>query len=175
MYPYLLRNVAIEKPNHVWSTDITYIPMRGGFLYLTAVIDWYSRFILSWEISNSLDSVFCCEALGHALKRWGQPTIFNTDQGSQFTSTDFLAPLKKRDIKISMDGRGRAIDNVYIERFWWSLKYELIYPGNFEDGITLHRAVTDYIGFYNFQRPHQALNYSVPAKRYNLARPVEAG
>ncbi len=117
IYPYLLRGIAIERPNHVWSTDITYIPMRGGFLYLVAVMDWFSRYVLSWELSNTLETGFCLSAL-HAAFRFGQPEIWNSDQGSQFTSADFLAPLKKRGISISMDGRGRALDNVFIERLW---------------------------------------------------------
>jgi len=130
VYPYLLRGVAIERPNHVWSTDITYLPMRGGFLYLVAVMDWFSRFVLSWELSNTMETGFCLAALEAAF-RFGQPEIWNSDQGSQFTSADFLAPLKSRGIAISMDGRGRALDNVFIERLWRSLKYELIYPGDF--------------------------------------------
>jgi len=127
IYPYLLRGVSIDRPNHVWSTDITYIPMHGGFLYLVAVMDWYSRFVLSWELSNTMETGFCLAALEAAF-RFGQPEIWNSDQGSQFTSAEFLAPLKKRSISISMDGRGRALDNVFIERLWRSLKYELIYP-----------------------------------------------
>jgi putative transposase len=130
IYPYLLRGVSIERPNQVWSTDITYIPMHGGFLYLVAVMDWYSRFVLSWELSNTMETGFCLAALEAAF-RFGQPAIWNSDQGSQFTSAEFLAPLKKRGISISMDGRGRALDNVFIERLWRSLKYELIYPGDF--------------------------------------------
>jgi putative transposase len=129
IYPYLLRDVVIERPNQVWSTDITYIPLRGGFLYLVAVMDWFSRYVLSWELSNTMETGFCLEALDTAF-RFGQPEIWNSDQGSQFTSADFLAPLKKRGISISMDGRGRALDNVFIERLWRSLKYELIYPGD---------------------------------------------
>jgi putative transposase len=128
IYPYLLRGVSIERPNQVWSTDITYIPMHGGFLYLVAVMDWFSRFVLSWELSNTMETGFCLAALEAAF-RFGQPEIWNSDQGSQFTSPDFLAALKKCDISISMDGRDRALDNVFIERLWRSLKYELIYPG----------------------------------------------
>src|ERR1700733_7994079 len=134
IYPYLLRGVEILRPNHVWSTDITYLPMRGGFLYLVAVMDWFSRFVLSWEISNTMETGFCLAALDAAF-RFGQPEIWNSDQGSQFTSADFLAPLKSRGIAISMDGRGRALDNVFIERLWRSLKYELIYPGDFASGL----------------------------------------
>ena len=169
VYPYLLRDVEIHAPNHVWSTDITYIPMRNGFLYLTAVIDWHSRFILSWELSNSLDASFCRDALHNAF-RWGQPLIFNTDQGSQFTSVDFLKILKNRSIKISMDGRGRAIDNIFIERFWRSIKYELIYLSDFADGAELHQAISRYVDYYNYERPHQSLHYATPAKRFPPAR-----
>ena len=172
VYPYLLRDVAIVAPNQVWSTDITYIPMRNGFLYLTAVIDWHSRFILSWELSNTLDASFCRSALIHAF-RWGQPLIFNSDQGSQFTSVDFLQILKDRSIRISMDGCKRAIDNIFIERFWRSLKYELIYLFDCADGIELHRAIGRYIDYYNFERPHQSLHYSTPALWFPPARGTE--
>ena len=140
IYPYLLRGVAIERPNQVWSTDSTYIPMRGGFLYLVAVMDWYSRFVLSWKLSNTMET--------------GQPEIWNSDQGSQFPSADFLAPLQQRRILISMDGRGRALDNVFIERLWRSLKYELIYPGDFASGLELFPALESYFRFYNHRRPH---------------------
>ena len=136
--------------------------MRGGFLYLVAIMDWFSRFVLSWELSNTIDTGFCLAALAAAF-RFGQPEIWNSDQGSQFTSADFLAPLKKRGISISMDGRGRALDNVFIERLWRSLKYELIYPGDFADGAELMAALDGYFQFYNHQRPHQALGYRTPA------------
>jgi putative transposase len=162
VYPYLLRGVAIERANHVWSTDITYLPLHGGFLYLVAVMDWFSRFVLSWELSNSLETGFCLTAL-HAAFRFGQPEIWNSDQGSQFTSAELLAPLKQRSIAISMDGRGRALDNVFIERLWRSLKYELIYPGDFQNGEEMLRALNSYFHFYNYQRPHQALGYQTPA------------
>jgi putative transposase len=162
IYPYLLRGVSIERPNQVWSTDITYVPMHGGFLYLVAVMDWFSRFVLSWELSNTMETGFCLTALESAF-RFGQPEIWNSDQGSQFTSPDFLAPLKKRDILISMDGRGRALDNVFIERLWRSLKYELVYPGDFNSGADLFQALDRYFRFYNHQRPHQALAYRTPA------------
>ena len=136
--------------------------MRGGFLYLVAVMDWFSRYVLSWELSNTMETGFCLAAL-HAAFRFGQPEIWNSDQGSQFTSADFLAPLKKRGISISMDGRGRALDNVFIERLWRSLKYELIYPGDFATGLDLFPALENYFHFYNHQRPHQALGYQTPA------------
>ena len=162
IYPYLLRGVAIERPNQVWSTDITYVPMHGGFLYLVAVMDWFSRFVLSWELSNTMETGFCLSALETAL-RLGQPEIWNSDQGAQFTAEDFLAPLKQRGVLISMDGRGRALDNVFIERLWRSLKYELIYPGDFANGVDLFSALEHYFHFYNHQRPHQALGYRTPA------------
>jgi putative transposase len=162
VYPYLLRDVSIERPNQVWSTDITYIPMKAGFLYLVAVMDWFSRFVLSWELSNTMETGFCLAALEAAF-RFGQPEIWNSDQGSQFTAADFLAPLKRRGVSISMDGRGRALDNVFIERLWRSLKYELIYPGDFVSGSELMTALAQYFHFYNHRRPHQALGYRTPA------------
>ena len=165
VYPYLLRGVSIERPNQVWSTDITYIPMRAGFLYLVAVMDWFSRFVLSWELSNTMETGFCLAALESAF-RFGQPEIWNSDQGSQFTAAEFLAPLKKRNISISMDGRGRALDNVFIERLWRSLKYELIYPGDFASGAELLPALDRYFHFYNHRRPHQALGYRTPAELF---------
>jgi putative transposase len=162
IYPYLLRGIEIVRPNQVWSTDITYIPMRGGFLYLVAVMDWFSRFVLSWELSNTMETGFCLAALNAAF-HLGQPEIWNSDQGSQFTAAEFLAPIKNRAIAISMDGRGRALDNVFIERLWRSLKYELIYPGDFSSGLELWPALEEYFHFYNHQRPHQALGYRTPA------------
>jgi putative transposase len=165
VYPYLLRGISIERPNQVWSTDITYIPMRAGFLYLVAIMDWFSRFVLSWELSNTMETGFCLAALEAAF-RFGQPEIWNSDQGSQFTAADFLAPLKERGIRISMDGRGRALDNVFIERLWRSLKYELIYPGDFASGAELMPALDRYFHFYNHRRPHQALGYRTPADLY---------
>ena len=165
VYPYLLRGVAIERPNQVWSTDITYVPMQGGFLNLVAVMDWFSRYVLSWELSNTMETGFCLAALETAL-RFGQPEIWNSDQGAQFTAADFLAPLKRRGIAISMDGRGRALDNVFIERLWRSLKYELIYPGDFADGAELFAALQRYFRFYNHRRPHQALDYRTPAELF---------
>lgn len=166
VYPYLLRGVSIERPNQVGSTDMTYSPMRGGFLYLVAIMDWFSRFVLSWELSNTMETGFCLAALELAFGRFGQPEIWNSDQGSQFTSADFLAPLKERRILISMDGRGRALDNVFIERLWRSLKYELIYPGDFATGAELFPALDRYFHFYNHQRPHQALGYRTPAELF---------
>lgn len=170
VYPYLLRGVSIERPNQVWSTDITYVPMRSGFLYLVAIMDWFSRFVLSWELSNTMEVGFCLSALEAAF-RFGQPEIWNSDQGAQFTAADFLAPLKKRGVSISMDGRGRALDNVFIERLWRSLKYELIYPGDFDSGSELMAALDRYFRFYNQRRPHQALGYRTPADLYPC-RPI---
>lgn len=165
IHPYLLRNVTIERPDHVWSTDITYIPMRGGFLYLVAVMDWFSRYVLSWELSNTMETSFCLAALDAAF-RHGKPEIFNSDQGAQFTSSDFIAALRQRQVRISMDGRGRCLDNVFIERLWRSLKYELIYPGDFAGGDQLWPALDRYFDFYNRRRPHQALGYKTPADLY---------
>jgi len=157
VYPYLLRGLKVEEPNHVWCTDITYIPMRQGFLYLVAIMDWSTRAILSWRLSNTLDSVFCVEALKEAMALYGKPEIFNTDQGSQFTSNDFTEVLKTGGVKISMDGKGRCIDNVFIERFWRSLKYECIYLRELEDGLGAARAIGTWIKEYNWERPHSSL------------------
>lgn len=165
VYPYLLRDMLIEEPNQVWSTDITYIPMREGFVYLTAVIDWYSRYVLSFELSNSLDSSFCVRALETALEI-ASPKIFNTDQGAQFTSDDFTSILKERSIKISMDGKGRAIDNVFVERLWRSLKYELIYLKEFTSVSQLYNELRSYFHFYNSERFHQALDNRRPEELY---------
>ena len=165
IYPYLLRGVEIDRPDKVWSTDITYIPMRGGFLYLAAVMDWHSRFVLGWELSNTLDTGFCLAALETALAQ-GRPEIFNSDQGSQFTSVEFTSALLERGIAISMDGRGRCLDNVFIERLWRSVKYELVYPGDFADGHQLGTALHAYFEFYNNQRPHQGLGNRTPATLY---------
>lgn len=163
IYPYLLRDLTVERPNQVWCTDITYVPMRRGFLYLVAVMDWFSRYVLSWELSSTMDTGFCLAALQAALGQ-GVPEIFNTDQGSQFTSSDFTGALRQRQIRISMDGRGRWMDNVFIERLWRSIKYELIYPGDFADGHQLWVALENYFRFYNHARRHQALRYRTPAE-----------
>ena len=162
-YPYLLRGVQIERFNQVWSTDITYVPMRKGFLYLTAVMDWHSRYVLSWELSNTMESLFCVEALERALE-WGEPEVFNTDQGAQFTSEAFTKVLLDKRIAISMDGRGRALDNVLIERLWWTLKYEEIYPKAYADGLALHQGLGDYFAYYNGERRHWALDKKTPAE-----------
>ena len=166
IYPYLLRGLEIYKPNQVWSTDITYIPMKHGFMYLVAVMDWYSRRVLSWRISNSMDSKFCVEALNEALDKYGNPEIFNTDQGSQFTSNEFTGVLEEKGIKISMDGKGRALDNVYIERLWWSVKHEKIYLNAYENGNDLYHGLKDYFQFYNQRRFHRSLNRQTPDTVY---------
>jgi len=163
IYPYLLRDLAIERPNQVWSTDITYIRMPKGFMYLTAIIDWYSRYVITWELSNSLDGHFCQVALKRALAQ-AQPEIFNTDQGVQFTANAFTDCLKAAQVKISMDGRGRALDNIFVERLWRSVKYELIYLHDFVTVSELMTALSDYFYFYNHQRLHQSLAYLVPAE-----------
>jgi putative transposase len=166
IYPYLLKGLAIERVNQVWSTDITYVPMANGFLYLCAVIDWYSRYILSWRLSNTLLADFCVDALNEALTKWGKPEIFNTDQGSQFTSQSFLSPLIDNDIRVSMDSKGRALDNIFIERFWRTIKYEHIYLRAYGDGQELNRGLTEYFRFYNQERKHQSLGYQTPAVWY---------
>ena len=170
IYPYLRREVVVSRPNQVWSTDITYIPMRSGFLYLVAIMDWFSRLVLSWDLSNTMGVDFCRSALEEAL-RAGRCEIFNSDQGSQFTASQFLQPLKDQSIRISMDGRGRAMDNVFIERLWRSVKYELIYPGEFDSGAELWSALSRYFDHYNFRRPHQALGCRTPADLYWNRRP----
>jgi putative transposase len=166
IYPYLLRGVNITHPNQVWSTDITYLPLAGGFMYLTAVIDWFSRYVLTWRLSNTLDSLFCVEALSQALTL-GKPEIFNSDQGVQFTALSFTSLLQQADIQISMDGRGRALDNIFIERFWRSLKYEDIYLNCYETVPLLVHGLTRYFDLYNYQRPHQSLGYQTPALVYS--------
>jgi len=166
IYPYLLRNVAIERVKQVWSTDITYMPMRQGYMYLSAVIEWYSRYVLAWELSNTLESSFCVKALERALAR-GRPEVFNTDQGSQFTSEAFTGVLLEKEIAISMDGRGRALDNVFIERLWWTVKYENIYPRSYADGHALHRGIGDYFDYYNNERKHSALDKQTPSEVFH--------
>lgn len=160
-YPYLLRNMEINRVNQVWSADITYIPMKRGFMYLVAIIDWHSRYVISWRLSNSLDSSFCVEALQEALLT-GTPEIFNTDQGAQFTSKEFTNILKDARIAISMDGRGRALDNVFIERLWWSVKYEDVYPNAYENGFLLYAGLDRYFKYYNDERKHSALDKRTP-------------
>lgn len=162
IYPYLLNGLSINDINQVWSSDITYIPMKSGFLYLVTIIDWYSRYVLSWRIANSLDSTFCIDALDEALSL-GCPEIFNTDQGTQFTSESHTSRLNANKIKISMDGKGRALDNIFIERLWRSLKYEYVYLHAPETGKELYHGLYDYFNFYNNERPHQSLGYQVPS------------
>jgi putative transposase len=166
VYPYLLRGLAIDRPNQVWAADITYIPMHRGFMYLVAVMDWHSRKVLSWRISNTLDADFCVDALTEALSRYGKPDIFNTDQGAQFTSELFTATLKGAGVAISMDGRGRCQDNIFIERLWWTLKYHYIYLRAFGSGADLNRGLCQWFDFYNGHRPHQSLDGMTPDEVY---------
>ena len=173
IYPYLLKGMAIEKPNHVWCADITYIPVQRGFLYLVAVMDWATRHVLSWRLSNSMDAGFCVEALAAALANYGNPEIFNTDQGSQFTSFAFSAVLKDAGVAISMDGRGRFMDNIFIERLWRSLKYEAVYLHELTDGFVAEGVIAEWIDFYNAERPHSALAGRTPAEAYGAGQPVD--
>lgn len=166
VYPYLLKNMDITCVDQVWSTDITYIPLSGGFVYLVAVMDWFSRYVLSWEISINMETEFCVSALEVALRRHGQPEIFNTDQGAQFTSKAFTDTLKDAEVLISMDGRGRALDNVFIERLWRTVKYEEIYPKEYLSVEDLINSLKDYFKFYNNQRPHASLNGNTPGEVY---------
>lgn len=165
IYPYLLRGVLIDRPNQVWSTDITYVRMKGGFMYLVAVIDWHSRYVLSWNVSNTMDTEFCLDALDQALSL-AQPEIFNTDQGCQFTALKFTERLLAKKIQISMDGKGRALDNIFVERLWRSVKYENIYLMDYRDGLELCQGLEKYFHFYNQQRPHQSLNDLTPQELY---------
>ena len=164
--PLFIGDLPIVRPNQVWCTDITYIPMRRGFLYLVAVMDWQSRRVLSWRLSNTMDVSFCVEALEEAMARHGRPAIFNTDQGSQFTSLAFTQMLITAGIRISMDGKGRWMDNVFIERLWRSLKYECVYLHSFETGLTLHAGLEQWISHYNTRRPHSALAGRTPDEAY---------
>jgi len=161
-YPYLLRYLKITRPNQVWCADVTYVPMAKGFMYLVAIMDWYSRFVLAWQISNSLDTTFCLAALRLALRQ-AQPEIFNTDQGVQFTANEFINELEAAGIQISMDGRGRVFDNIFIERLWRTVKYEDIYIKEYDTGLVLNAGMADYFHFYNYERPHQSLDYLTPA------------
>jgi len=166
IYPYLLKNLEIGHANQVWATDITYIPMPSGYLYLVVIMDWFSRKALSWRLSNTLDAGFCVEALREALAVYGAPDIFNSDQGSQFTSEAFTSVLKDHGIRISMDGRGRWVDNVFIERLWWSLKYEDVYLRAYETPAQAKHGIGNYLAFYNADRPHQGLGYQTPDAVY---------
>ncbi len=165
-YPYLLRGLAIERANQVWCTDITYIPMRRGFLYLVAIMDWYSRKVLAWRLSNTMDVEFCIEALEEAIKTYGPPEIFNTDQGSQFTSPRFTQSLRDANVRLSMDGRGRWLDNVFIERLWRSLKYECVYLNAFETGSEARLQIGKWIELYNQRRPHSTFGGKTPNEVY---------
>ena len=166
IYPYLLRNVAIERPNQVWASDITYLPMAQGFAYLVAILDLYSRKVLAWRVSNAMSAEFCVEALEDALERYGTPEIFNTDQGSQFTAEEFTAPLLARAVRVSMDGKGRWVDNVFVERLWRSVKYEEIYLHAHATVREVRVALRRYFDFYNARRPHQGLDYRTPDELY---------
>ncbi len=168
IYRYLLRDLVVSRPNQVWCADITYIPMRRGFLYLVAVMDWATRKVLAWRVSNTMDVAFCVEALQEALARFGRPEIFNTDQGSQFTSAEFTDVLRGAEVRISMDGRGRWMDNVFIERLWRSLKYECVYLHAFDTGSELRAGLTRWIGYYNSRRPHSSLDGHTPDEAYGI-------
>ena len=165
VYPYLLRNVPIIRADQVWSTDITYVPMSQGFMYLVAILDWFSRYVVSWQLSNTLDNNFCITALERSLQH-GRPEIFNTDQGVQFTSHSFTKHLESAGVKISMDGRGRVFDNIFIERLWRTVKYENIYLKNYSTVIGLEQGLERYFQFYNNERFHQSLDYKTPAQVY---------
>jgi putative transposase len=166
VYPYLLRDVVVERPDQVWASDITYIRMPQGFFYLMAILDWHSRYVISWRLSNTLDALFCVEALDEAFSVGRCPDIFNTDQGSQFTSEDFTSRLKQRNIQISMDGRGRCFDNIFVERLWRTVKYEEVYLQEYLDGKEAYWRLKDYWAFYNTERPHQSLAYKTPGEVY---------
>ncbi len=166
IYPYLLRGLTIDQPNQVWATDITYIPMRRGFMYLVAVMDWHTRKVLSWRVSNTLESDFCIAAVEEAILKYGKPQIFNTDQGAQFTSRAFTGMLKENGIRISMDGRGRCHDNIFIERLWWTLKYQYLYLRVFDNGFELRKGLLYWFEFYNQERPHQTFNGLSPDDIY---------
>jgi putative transposase len=179
IYPYLLRKLPITRPNHVWCSDITYIPVRRGFLYLVAIMDWATRKVLAWRLSNTLDASFCVEALNEAIAKYGKPEIMNTDQGSQFTGAAWITTLTEADVKISMplgtllrnaltviDGRGRYLDNIFIERLWRSLKQEAVYLHELQDGFQAKRIIDNWIGFYNSERPHTALDKRTPDTAY---------
>ena len=173
IYPYLLRDMTVVRPDHVWCADITYIPVRRGFLYLIAIMDWATRHVLAWRLSNTMDAGFCVEALNEALSKHGRPEIFNTDQGSQFTSVGFTGVLANAGVAISMDGRGRCMDNIFIERLWRSLKYEAVYLHDLTDGFVAERVIGTWIDFYNNERPHSALDDMTPAEAYSTGWPVE--
>jgi putative transposase len=174
IYPYLLRGVKVEKANQVWATDISYIPMARGFVYLVAVVDWFSRRVLSWRVSITMESDFCVEALEEALAKHGKPEIFNTDQGSQFTSVDFTGVLKKHGVSISMDGKGSWRDNVFVERLWRSVKYEEVYLRAYDSVADARASLSRYLDFYNRQRPHSSLDRRTPNEAYFASRTLAA-
>jgi putative transposase len=170
VFRYLLRRLTIERPNQVWAMDITYIPIQGGFIYLCAVIDWYSRAVLAWELSNTLDAGFCVQAVARAMAQYGTPEIFNTDQGCQFTSAEFTQPLLAAGVKISMDGRGRALDNVFVERLWRTVKHEEVYLKSYRSQIEAYTNLETYFGFYNDHRPHSAFGIESPKTPMEIYR-----
>lgn len=172
-YPYLLRGLTIDRPNQVWCTDITYIPVQRGFFYLVAIMDWHSRKVLAWRLSNTLDTGFCIEALREAMEKYGKPEIFNTDQGCQFTSSDWCDVLIAAGVKISMDGKGRWMDNVFIERLWRSLKYECVFLHDWAFGSEVRGGIGKWLEFYNARRPHQGLGYLTPDEVYARMEPSE--
>ncbi len=173
IYPYLLRNLRIDHPNQVWAADITYLPLEKGFMYLVAIMDWHSRKLLSWKVSNTMESNFCVEALEEAIYNYGCPKIFNTDQGSQFTSDKFTGALKNNDIQISMDGRGRYQDNIFIERLWWTLKYHYFYLRTFENGSELRFGLKKWFQYYNQERFHQSLEGWTPDEIYFMKQELK--
>jgi len=166
IYPYLLRGLVIDRPNQVWATDITYIPMQKGFMYLVAILDWATRRVLAWRLSNTLTADFCVAALNEAILRYGKPEIFNSDQGSQFTSEEFTGVLKKHGIQISMDGRGRCYDNIFVERLWWTVKHEWVYLRPAENGLAQKASLAAFFDWYNRRRPHQSLGWKTPDETY---------
>jgi putative transposase len=174
VYPYLLGGLAVTRPNQVWAADITYIPMARGSMYLVAIIDWYSRYVLAWRLSNTLEADFCVEALKEALRK-GKPEIFNTDQGSQFTGKAFTETLEQHGIRISMDGKGSYNDNLFIERLWRTVKYEEVYLRAYQDGMEARANLGNYFRFYNAERPHQSLGYRTPAEVYGLLESINGG
>jgi putative transposase len=174
VYPYLLRGLTIDRPNQAWATDVTYIPMARGFVYLVAIMDWYSRRVLSWRVSNTLDTSFCIEALNEAIETYGAPEIFNTDQGSQFTSEAFTGVLKQHDIRISMDGKGRWVDNVFVERLWRSVKYERVYLKAYDSVSAARLDIAEYLEWYNVHRAHSSLEPFTPNEKYLAALPPMA-
>ncbi len=173
IYPYLLKGMAIDRPNRVWCADITYIPVQRGFLYLVAIMDWATRHVLAWRLSNTMDARFCVDALEEALARYGPPEIMNTDQGSQFTGSAWITMLTDAGVQVSMDGRGRCMDNIFIERLWRSLKYEAVYLHELTDGFRAEQVIRDWINFYNTERPHSALGDRTPAEAYGARQPVD--